>query len=578
MEAGTRPRARPRARGRSPICCRWRPRSTATGAAAAQGAATSGTTSPIARSARSSREIALGLIDLGIEKGDRVRILANTRPEWTYADFAITSAGGVVVPIYPTNSPEECEWVIGNSEAVAVVCEDAAQVAKIVAGPRPACRTCATSSSSTRGRRGADAIALDELRERGRGRDAAELEARTRVGQARRPVHLHLHLGHDRPAEGLRAHAPQLPLRSSTCASERGLLAGEDDLVYLFLPLAHAFALLIQLRRFDAGATIAYCGGDTKQIVPELIEVKPDLLPVGAAHLREDLHARLRQRRPREDRARPSEVGVPGPRPRSPPASRSRPELQARLRRRPTSSCSRTSAPLFGGSLRQAVTGAAPIAKEILEFFYACGVPVLEGYGMTETATAATYSTLEDHKFGTVGRAAARRRGQDRRRRRDPHQGREHLPRLLQERRRLVRRDRRRLAAHRRPRLDRRGRLPLDHRPQEGHHHHRGRQEPHAGEPRERPQAVALGLAGGHARRPAAVPGDADHARRGGDRPVGRSEQGSPTRTRRAGERARRCASSSRPSSTRPTRSTPRSSRSRSSRSSTTTSRRRPAS
>ena len=91
-------------------------------------------------------------------------------------------------------------------------------------------------------------------------------------------------------------------------------------------------------------------------------------------------------------------------------------------------SCSRTCATLFGGRLREAVTGAAPIAQEILEFFCGCGVPVLEGYGMTETSTAATYSTPEDHKFGTVGRRAARRRGQDRRRRRDPHQGREHLP------------------------------------------------------------------------------------------------------------------------------------------------------
>jgi long-chain acyl-CoA synthetase len=59
---------------------------------------------------------------------------------------------------------------------------------------------------------------------------------------------------------------------------------------------------------------------------------------------------------------------------------------------------------IFGGRVRQAVTGAAPIAKEILEFFYAAGVPVLEGYGMTETATVATYSTIEEHRFGTVGR------------------------------------------------------------------------------------------------------------------------------------------------------------------------------
>src|SRR4051795_3085868 len=79
------------------------------------------------------REIGLGLIDLGIEPAERVCILATTRIEWTYCDFAISSAGAIAVPIYPTNSPEECEWVAGNSEAVAIVCEDAEQLAKILA-------------------------------------------------------------------------------------------------------------------------------------------------------------------------------------------------------------------------------------------------------------------------------------------------------------------------------------------------------------------------------------------------------------------------------------------------------------
>src|SRR6185503_21003247 len=78
-------------------------------------------------------EVARGLIDLGLAPGDRAAILCSTRPEWTYASFAISSAGGVVVPIYPTNSPDECEWVAGNSESRFVVCEDASQVAKITA-------------------------------------------------------------------------------------------------------------------------------------------------------------------------------------------------------------------------------------------------------------------------------------------------------------------------------------------------------------------------------------------------------------------------------------------------------------
>src|SRR5437763_516175 len=78
-------------------------------------------------------EIGLGLIDLGIEAGDRLCILGNTRPEWSYADMAATSAGAVVVPIYQTNSPEECLWVISDSDACAIICEDAHQLAKIAA-------------------------------------------------------------------------------------------------------------------------------------------------------------------------------------------------------------------------------------------------------------------------------------------------------------------------------------------------------------------------------------------------------------------------------------------------------------
>src|SRR6266852_4711359 len=77
------------------------------------------------------RPLALGLTTLGIEKGDRVAILGNTRPEWTYFDFAALSIGAIVVPIYQTNSPEECRYVIENSDAKVVVVEDDEQLQKI---------------------------------------------------------------------------------------------------------------------------------------------------------------------------------------------------------------------------------------------------------------------------------------------------------------------------------------------------------------------------------------------------------------------------------------------------------------
>src|SRR4051794_36143737 len=124
------------------------------------------------------REIGLGFIDIGIEPGERVSLLCNTRPEWTDCDFAITSAGAGVVPIYPTNSPAEWGGGAGTSESVAVVCEDATQMAKILAVRErlPAVRTIVVIDPS--GETG-DAISLAELRERGRRREPAELEART---------------------------------------------------------------------------------------------------------------------------------------------------------------------------------------------------------------------------------------------------------------------------------------------------------------------------------------------------------------------------------------------------------------
>src|SRR3954465_9569399 len=143
-----------------------------------------------AEAAEAAREIGLGLIDLGIQPGERVCLLSTTRIEWTYCDFAISSAAAVVVPIYATNSPGECEWVAGNSEAVAVVCEDAEQVAKIVAVRErlpqlrtivvidPAGDTPDAHAPHRRAGHPADAIALDDVRERGRARDAGELDAR----------------------------------------------------------------------------------------------------------------------------------------------------------------------------------------------------------------------------------------------------------------------------------------------------------------------------------------------------------------------------------------------------------------
>ena len=100
------------------------------------------------------RPLALGLTELGVEKGDRVSILGNTRPEWTYFDFAALSIGATVVPIYQTNSPEECRYVLENSDAKVVVVEDDEQLEKIreVRGELPAARAGRADDRLQRGR------------------------------------------------------------------------------------------------------------------------------------------------------------------------------------------------------------------------------------------------------------------------------------------------------------------------------------------------------------------------------------------------------------------------------------------
>jgi long-chain acyl-CoA synthetase len=354
-----------------------------------------------------AEEISLGLLDLGIEPGDRVCILANTRPEWTYCDFAISMAGAVVVPIYPTNSPDECEWVAGNSEARAVVCENAAQVAKIVAvrDRLPGLRTILVIEPDGDV---ADAISLDDVRDRGRTRDPSELAQRHAAVGLEDPFTFIYTSGTTGPPKGCVLTHGNYRDVLNMCESLGIFEEGGDEVIYLFLPLAHSFALLIQLLSFDLGSSIAYFGGDPKQIVPELQETKPTYFP-SVPRIFEKVYTLATsalEKAPAEEQKRFHEaielgVEVRTLRQRGEPV----PDELERQFEEADEKLFKNVRALFGGRIRQAVSGAAPIAPEILEFFYACGVPVLEGYGMTETATVATYSTVDAFKFGTVGRA-----------------------------------------------------------------------------------------------------------------------------------------------------------------------------
>jgi long-chain acyl-CoA synthetase len=348
------------------------------------------------------RSLSLGLIDLGVEKGEKVAILANTRPEWTYVDFAALSAGAIVVPIYQTNSAEECQYVLENSDARVVVVEDDEQLEKIreVRDRLPLLEHVVRMTGNSK-----DAISLEELAARGAGRQASEWGERWKAVTPQDICTFIYTSGTTGPPKGcIISHGNYRAMLDMV--QETSVIEGED-LTYLYLPLAHSFALLIQLGSFDLGATLAYWEGDPLKILPNLAELRPTYFP-SVPRIFEKIYTAATSGMEKEGGLKKRifdwAIGV-GARMRASERSGRKPGFL--LRKQYAFADKRVLSKirgLFGGNLRLAVSGGAPINPDILRFFDAAGVLVLEGWGMTETSTAATISTPDDFKVGTIGK------------------------------------------------------------------------------------------------------------------------------------------------------------------------------
>ena len=348
------------------------------------------------------RRLALGLMELGIEKGDKVSILANTRAEWTYFDFAALTAGATVVPIYQTNSPEECRYVLENSDARAVVVEDDEQMEKIrqVRDSTPELEHVIRMTGSSD-----DAISFDDLIARGSERKESEWEERWRSVTPEDICTFIYTSGTTGPPKGcVISHGNY---RSMCDMAEEQSVLEPGRTTYLYLPLAHSFALLIQLLSFDVGGVMAYWERDPLKILPNLAEVKPHYFP-SVPRIFEKIYTAATAKAEKSGGIQKRifwwAIGV-GTKVREVERRGRKPgfllQRQYDLADRLVLSSIRN---LFGGNIVEAVTGAAPINPDILRFFDAAGVLVLEGWGMTETSTAATISRPEDFKFGTIGK------------------------------------------------------------------------------------------------------------------------------------------------------------------------------
>ncbi|MEU6055585.1 AMP-dependent synthetase/ligase [Streptomyces xanthochromogenes] len=345
------------------------------------------------------RRTARGLLALGIRAGDRVAILSETRPEWTYAHFACLAAGAVVVPVYPTAGDEEAAWVLADSAAKAVICEGPAEAARVegLRGKLPALDHVLLMTGE--GAPGGPAGPLAGLAARAEAVPLPDLLARAEAVRPDDDAELVYTSGTTGLPKGCRlTHGNMGAVQDATLHLIEG---GHGDRTYLYLPLAHLLAQLIQFSTLLYGGELCYFGGRIEDVVGELAEAQPTHLP-SVPRLFEKVYSVVRSLA--EAKAGGGErfdaavaIGVLAAEGRLP--SERREEYEAA-----DASLFGLVRAAFGGRLRWALTGGAPIDPTVLDFLRACGIRVFEGYGMTESAGVISLNHPGAVRYGTVGR------------------------------------------------------------------------------------------------------------------------------------------------------------------------------
>src|SRR4051795_3320481 len=235
---------------------------------------------------RAVREIAGGLASLGVATGDKVAVLCGTIPEWTLADFGAFCAGATVVPVYHTNSPGECEYVLSHAGAKVVLLEDAAQAAKLaqVRAALPDLEHVIVLTGEAEG-----AITLAELRSRDEGADVADQRvAAVAPEDAATIVYTS---GTTGPPKGcVLSHANLL--YTAGAYIDRLELRDAAPVIFQYLPLAHVLARMVSFVTLDTGGTLAFWGGDTKHLAAEIAEAQPTHIPT-VPRLLEKIHTRV---------------------------------------------------------------------------------------------------------------------------------------------------------------------------------------------------------------------------------------------------------------------------------------------
>jgi long-chain acyl-CoA synthetase len=358
------------------------------------------------------RDLGLGLATIGLEAGHRVALVAESRPEWLLADFAVLASGGVVVPVYPTLSAEQVAFVLRDAEVRLAVVSSADQLQKVLA--------VASSVPSL-----SAVVVMD---------DVAPVEAPPLrvlpMAEVEAAGHRRLQDGwgigrefHDRAQAVQPSDLATIIYTSGTTGEPKGVMlthgnlvanidgvnqvleVGEEDVALSFLPLCHAFERMVAYVYLVNGVSMIFAES-METIARDLKTVRPTVM-TGVPRVFEKLHARIlasgRETTGLRRRVFERAVTLATERGRRLSSGQSLSlwlRLQSAVAERVVYARVRDG---VGGRLRFAVSGSAALRRDLGWFFYGAGIPIIEGYGLTETAPVLCVTPLEAIRFGTVG-------------------------------------------------------------------------------------------------------------------------------------------------------------------------------
>ena len=340
--------------------------------------------------------VAKGLIAAGVGAGDRVALISKTRYEWTLVDYAIWFAGAVTVPVYETSSAEQVAWILGDSGARAVVAEDAAHVAKVAEA-----------------RAGLDQLnhvwsindnAVDVLTRLGADVSDEDLEKRRTSATPLDLATLIYTSGTTGRPKGCMLTHGNFMFELGVAVDELDeLFTADDAATLLFLPLAHVFARVIQIGSVKSRTRLGH-SADIKNLLADLQAFRPSFI-LAVPRVFEKVFNTASQKATADgrgaifDRAAVTAIAY------SRGLDRGRPSLAVRARHAVFSRLVYGKLrDALGGNVAYALSGGAPLGDRLGHFYRGIGLPVLEGYGLTETTAALTVNLPDAHKIGTVGR------------------------------------------------------------------------------------------------------------------------------------------------------------------------------